>query len=321
MKEKKESVFFENIQHHIINNLKRAKESIRICVAWITWDVYAPHLRNLAERGVDIKIIYNNDDKNVKSEILKDVHGIALYPISARKYSSLMHNKFCIIDDSVLMTGSFNWSRTAESHFENIVILQNHYQLVSSFRHEFYDLISYFDSYQKRVKIVCGRDDGNKFPCRSHVYHVGVFGGASGIHESSTVSVWRICNAYKHAEVISISDEIFINSNLLGTNDDFEEDEIYDLDSMRENYAKERNKIQRVRDYFQRRHGIHIHAVGFVDMTNGDEYIKGYDQYPEYALQIIWTDMYYRKVVPTEIYEGESDDIENLIHDEVNSAY
>jgi hypothetical protein len=149
---------------------------------------------------------------------------------------------------------------------------------------------------------------------------VGVIGAPSGIHESSTVCVWKICNAYKHAEKLSTSDEVFLNSNLLGVGDDLEEEEIYDKNSMHETFKKERGKIQRIRRYFKSRHNINIHAVGFAGMTNQNEYIKGYES-AEYALQMMWIDMYYRKTIPPEIYEWDSDNIEEVIQEALSSAY
>lgn len=322
MKEKKERVYFENIQYHIIRILEASRVSVKICVAWITWDVYAPVLKKLAARGVEVKIIYNNDDKNMQSEILGEVDGVALFPISARKYGSLMHNKFCMVDDALLMTGSFNWSRTAQSHFENIVILENHYELIKKFNHEFDDLLHYFESYKNKIKIICGSaDDGSNHLCRSHAYHVGVLGGSSGIDESSTVSVWKICNSYKHAQKLSATDEIFINSTLLGVGDDYEHYETaYDIEAMREDYVSERRKVEKIRKYFERRHKIRIHAVGIVGIVNEGAYLKGYES-PECALQMIWTDMYYRKIIPSEIYDWDSDDIEDLIKEVNDSSY
>jgi hypothetical protein len=36
-----------------------------------------------------------------------------------------MHNKFCVIDNTWVLTGSYNWSDKAESNYENILILEN----------------------------------------------------------------------------------------------------------------------------------------------------------------------------------------------------
>ena len=50
---------------------------------------------------------------------------------------SHMHHKFCIIDDRVLMNGSFNWTRSAsEKNYENIMVTTQK-ALVKEFRNCF----------------------------------------------------------------------------------------------------------------------------------------------------------------------------------------
>ena len=36
-----------------------------------------------------------------------------------------MHNKFCVIDNTWVITGSYNWSDKAETNYENILLLEN----------------------------------------------------------------------------------------------------------------------------------------------------------------------------------------------------
>lgn len=317
---KKERVHFDNIQYHILQSLRSCQTSLKVCVAWISWDVYGPHFRNLAARGVAVEIMYNNDQKNLRASLLEGVDGITLYPINARRYSSLMHNKFCIIDDEMLLTGSFNWSVTAETHFENIVILNSHYELINEFKHEFEDLKAYFSSYKNPIKTVCNSDEnGDSFRCRSHTYNIGILGEASGIHEQSTVHVWRVCNTYKHAEKISESEEIFLMSNLLESYDYDDSDEDYDQSTMQVDFSKQRKKIKNIVSYFKNRHGVAIHAVGRVAILNENEYMH-YNEPAEYGLHMMWRDMYYRKIIPQEFYECESEGIEEIISDSKNSV-
>lgn len=50
---------------------------------------------------------------------------------------SLMHNKFVIIDQKILMTGSYNWTaRATKANQENVVIIENDF-LIQSFTEEF----------------------------------------------------------------------------------------------------------------------------------------------------------------------------------------
>ena len=48
-----------------------------------------------------------------------------------------MHNKFCVIDYSTVITGSYNWSYKAESNFENVIITSNDTTLAEQFISEF----------------------------------------------------------------------------------------------------------------------------------------------------------------------------------------
>lgn len=48
-----------------------------------------------------------------------------------------MHNKFCVIDYSTVITGSYNWSYKAESNFENVIITHNDTTLAEQFIAEF----------------------------------------------------------------------------------------------------------------------------------------------------------------------------------------
>jgi len=53
-----------------------------------------------------------------------------------------MHNKFCIIDNQVLINGSYNWTYYAESkNRENILIIKNESNVVKAFETEFSQLI------------------------------------------------------------------------------------------------------------------------------------------------------------------------------------
>lgn len=59
--------------------------------------------------------------------------------------SYLMHHKFVVIDNCILLTGSFNWTRQAISgNQENLLALSNK-RIVSLYRREFEKLWKNFD--------------------------------------------------------------------------------------------------------------------------------------------------------------------------------
>ena len=52
-------------------------------------------------------------------------------------YAPLMHNKFCIIDNSILIFGSYNWTKKAKSNHESITVIEEDYNLILDFNQEF----------------------------------------------------------------------------------------------------------------------------------------------------------------------------------------
>lgn len=101
--------------------LARAKKSLKICVMSISLK-NSPLVDLLIEKhrnGVAVKIYTSKDIRKLRTE------GI---PIRYKKYlyKTTMHNKFIIIDDKIVITGSLNWTTMAFIHQqENLVILSN----------------------------------------------------------------------------------------------------------------------------------------------------------------------------------------------------
>ena len=48
-----------------------------------------------------------------------------------------MHHKFAIADTDLLLTGSYNWTRSASTENNENVVVSNNARLVSSFQKEF----------------------------------------------------------------------------------------------------------------------------------------------------------------------------------------
>lgn len=133
--------YFDDIQLHIIREILRATTSIHIAVAWFTDPVIFAKLCAKAEAGVRVELIIFNDAINRNSGIpynrLSELGGLFLMVGDKNRYSAVMHNKFCIIDVSTVINGSYNWSRQAKSNDENIIVNSNHPALAQQFVAEF----------------------------------------------------------------------------------------------------------------------------------------------------------------------------------------
>lgn len=133
--------FFEDIELYITEELMKAHSSVIVAVAWFTNKRLLSILEFKQKNGVKIEIIINDDKTNHDSldfTKFKELGGEVLFTKSNK---SLMHCKFCIIDDAVLITGSYNWTTKAEeSNKEQITISSGDSDEISKFKKEFYDI-------------------------------------------------------------------------------------------------------------------------------------------------------------------------------------
>ena len=136
---------FESIAERLKEELNLAKESIFVAVAWFTNKVIFDVLVEKANQGCSVSLIVSNDQINQSSAIDFDdlrINKSAVYLVGDGQ-GELMHNKFCVIDRSVVITGSYNWSYKAENNFENIIVTKDDFALAQQF-------ISEFDSIRRR---------------------------------------------------------------------------------------------------------------------------------------------------------------------------
>ena len=114
---------FTNIQSEIIKHIEQARVSILIAMAWFTDEVIKNVILNKKEQGLRIEIITYRDGVN-------KLHGVDLLELDHSKIrgtrGGTMHDKFCIIDNQIVITGSYNWSSNAENrNDENITIIRD----------------------------------------------------------------------------------------------------------------------------------------------------------------------------------------------------
>jgi len=100
---------------------KSAKNKIDICVFTISDDRISQEILAAHQRGIDVRIISDNhksEDRGSDIDALAE-QGLAVRLDETRHH---MHHKFAIFDETLLINGSFNWTRSAsQSNEENIV--------------------------------------------------------------------------------------------------------------------------------------------------------------------------------------------------------
>lgn len=110
----------------LIATLQSARRSISVAVFSLTCDEIAHALLDAHRRGIKVRLI--TDDEQIASAG-SDAASLRAAGVPVRHDGSrqrLMHHKFCVIDGCVVLTGSFNWTRSAVLfNDENVLVLRD----------------------------------------------------------------------------------------------------------------------------------------------------------------------------------------------------
>lgn len=126
--------YFNDIADKIIKELNKARVSIHVCVAWFTNQSIADKLVEKHKQGIDVKVIFYNDHTNSKFGV--NIEGIPFKAVRGSR-GGLMHNKYCIIDNQIVITGSYNWSENAENKNDENAAVMYDYDRASDYSVEF----------------------------------------------------------------------------------------------------------------------------------------------------------------------------------------
>lgn len=135
-------IFNEDIQNQLQSVLTLAKKSLKIAVSWFTNYSLFKQVKEIAASGVNVQLITNNDLTNNGGYCLNLNELIqAGVEVSLIEYPHLLHHKFCIIDDNIVVNGSYNWTRFSAKNYENITIIRNDFDAIDAFADEFDKLL------------------------------------------------------------------------------------------------------------------------------------------------------------------------------------
>lgn len=135
--------YFNKIRSNILKEISKAENEILIAVYWFTNQELFDILIEKLKQGVVVELIIHNDFINNRESGLPFQQFID----NGGKFyfsdgNNPMHNKFCLIDQRILINGSYNWTYFAEEkNRENILVIENETEVVNSFYAEFKRLI------------------------------------------------------------------------------------------------------------------------------------------------------------------------------------
>jgi phosphatidylserine/phosphatidylglycerophosphate/cardiolipin synthase-like enzyme len=111
-------------EDEILDWISRANETIHILIYIFNSDTISDELIAANQRGIEVKVLFEQEEIKQYSEYQKLKN--AGIQVRNDTNSHSMHDKVLIIDDTIVLTGSFNYSADAEKYNnENLLVIKS----------------------------------------------------------------------------------------------------------------------------------------------------------------------------------------------------
>ncbi len=120
----------------IVKAIRTTRSHMDICVFTITDNDISDHITRAHAKGRKVRIITDDMksmDRGSDIERMIDA-GIEVRFDKSRHH---MHHKFALFDDAILLTGSYNWTRSAAKHNQENIIATDERRMVKAFQQQF----------------------------------------------------------------------------------------------------------------------------------------------------------------------------------------
>ena len=115
-----------SIGDELLKEIRQAKSKLFLAVFGFTNMRLAEELVNLSKQGIAVRIKME-ETKTVKKRHYQVVQFLRAggVPVQAVGGEGKNHNKFAVIDERKVITGSYNWTLRAEKNWENLLVLDS----------------------------------------------------------------------------------------------------------------------------------------------------------------------------------------------------
>jgi phosphatidylserine/phosphatidylglycerophosphate/cardiolipin synthase-like enzyme len=118
----------------VLAELKRARREILVQAYSFTSEPITFALVDAKKRGVHVDVLLDKSNEVERYSDLRIFLDQGLHPL-IDAHHAIAHNKVMIIDQKVLITGSYNFTNQAEDeNAENLLIIKGHPELVALYR-------------------------------------------------------------------------------------------------------------------------------------------------------------------------------------------
>ncbi|MBD3638551.1 MAG: DUF1669 domain-containing protein [Crocinitomicaceae bacterium] len=134
-----ERVYFspgEDCLNAILHQINSSVQIIQICLFTISDNRISDALVTKHKHGTHIKIITDNDKIYDQGSDIQVLHEAGI-PVKVDVTDNHMHHKFALFDKKTTITGSYNWTRSAERYNHENIIISNSPKMMREFEDEY----------------------------------------------------------------------------------------------------------------------------------------------------------------------------------------
>ncbi|WP_303309893.1 phospholipase D-like domain-containing protein [Hymenobacter sp. BT730] len=129
--------------------IQRAAHRLEVCVFTVSDDRITDALLAAHQRGVQLRLLTDNDKLFDKGSDVRQLHaaGVAIHVDNTTDH---MHHKFAIADGRSVLTGSYNWTRSASLYNHENFLITDDTAIVQRYQAEFERLWTSLGAYQNQ---------------------------------------------------------------------------------------------------------------------------------------------------------------------------
>ncbi len=132
----------------IIREIEKAEQTIKVQAYYFTSAPIAKAMLGAKRRGVTVTVVLDSSQQTHQYSSATFFHDQGV-PVFIDSRHGVAHNKIILIDDRVIITGSFNFIEAAEEeNAENLVIIENKPDLMAAYLQNFEHHLAESDPYK-----------------------------------------------------------------------------------------------------------------------------------------------------------------------------
>lgn len=133
----------------IVDAIKKADVTIDVAAYSFTSAPIAGALVDAHRRGVAVRVVLDSSQKSSRYSSADFLSNSGV-PVFIHDERGAQHSKYILIDGQIIITGSFNFSRSAEErNAENLLVLKGHADLSAAYARNFSTLMSESEAHRR----------------------------------------------------------------------------------------------------------------------------------------------------------------------------